>query len=66
MSLPSTREEADMDETSFDIDSAQLAEASRLFPAHRLAPESALGSVATLTPPGSDFAWGAWDEAGHL
>ena len=57
-----------MDETSFDIDSAQLAEASRLFPAHRLAPPSphADGDLSYLSSPGVEFARHAWDEAGHL
>ncbi|MRJ77069.1 hypothetical protein GEV29_11000 [Aeromicrobium sp. SMF47] len=58
-----------MDETSFDIDSAQLAEASRRFPARRLAPTEARpsGDVSYLaSSPGTDFTRRAWDEAGRL
>ncbi|MCW2770240.1 MAG: hypothetical protein JWR27_1673 [Aeromicrobium sp.] len=56
-----------MDESSFDIDSGQLAETSRRFPAHRLSPAHAtsVGDVSYLayTP---EFGSHAWDEAGHL
>lgn len=58
-----------MDESSFDIDSAHLAEASRRFPAHRLqqADARAVGDVSYLaSAPGGDFLHHAWDEAGHL
>jgi hypothetical protein len=58
-----------MDESSFDIDAAQLAEASRRFPAHRLAHAEArpLGDVSYLAAaPGEDFWTHAWDEAGSL
>ncbi|WP_159085871.1 hypothetical protein [Aeromicrobium chenweiae] len=58
-----------MDETSFDIDPSLLAEASRLFPAHRLAPPSPrpAGDVSFLpSTPGDEFARRAWDEGGHL
>lgn len=58
-----------MDESSFAIDSTQLAEASRLFPAHRLAPASPHpdSDVSYLaSTPGVEFARHAWDEGGHL
>ncbi|WP_162891245.1 hypothetical protein [Aeromicrobium sp. A1-2] len=58
-----------MDESSFEIDSAQIAEASRRFPAHRLAPRhpGARADVSYLaTTPGAEFGRHAWDEAGHL
>lgn len=58
-----------MDESSFDIDSAQLAEASRRFPAHRLTHAEARpsGDVSFLAvAPGADFLTHAWDEAGRL
>jgi hypothetical protein len=60
--------ETDMEESAFEIESAQLAEASRLFPARRLAPVQAQpsGDVLTLVATGSDFGRHAWDEAGHL
>ena len=58
-----------MDESTFDIDTAQLAEASRRFPAHRMAPAapSPHADVSYLAAaPGVEFATHAWDEAGHL
>jgi hypothetical protein len=58
-----------MDESSFDIDSTQLAEASLRFPAHRLTPAQASvdSDVSYLAAaPGADFARHAWDEGGHL
>jgi hypothetical protein len=58
-----------MDESSFDIDSAQLAEASRRFPQHRLPPSAAHpnSDVSYLTAtPGAEFGRHVWDEAGHL
>ena len=56
-----------MDETMFEVDTAQLAEASRRFPAHRRAvpgghPDADLGY---LTAPGAEFGRHAWDEGGH-
>lgn len=58
-----------MDEASFAIDSARLAETSRLFPAQRLAPAPAhvTSDVSYLAASsGADFARHAWDEAGAL
>jgi hypothetical protein len=58
-----------MDESSFEIDSAQIAEASARFPAHRLAPRHASphADVSYLeTAPSAEFGRHAWDEAGHL
>lgn len=58
-----------MDESSFDIDSTQVAEASARFPAHRLSPRHAVprSDVTYLeTTPGAEFGRHAWDEAGHL
>ncbi|MET0931636.1 MAG: hypothetical protein ABWX74_19095 [Aeromicrobium sp.] len=57
-----------MDESSFEIDSTQLAEASRRFQQRRLArpaprPDS---DVTYLSAPSAEFARHAWDEAGHL
>lgn len=56
-----------MDETSFDIDPAQLREAARRFPAHRLTslgahPNSDVSYIATAT----EFGQHAWDEGGHI
>lgn len=58
-----------MDESSFEIDSDTLAEASRRFPSHRLAPttprpDSDVSYLAAT--PGAEFGRHAWDEAGHL
>lgn len=57
-----------MDETTFDIDTAGLAEASRRFPAvplPHLAPHPT-ADVSYLAVDRGDFARTAWDEAGHL
>ena len=56
-----------MDETSFDIDQAQLREAAKRFPAHRLTnagghPTSDVSYLATA----AEFGRHAWDEGGHL
>jgi hypothetical protein len=56
-----------MDETSFDIDQAQLREAAERFPAHRLThaggrPNSDVTYIATA----AEFGRHAWDEGGHL
>lgn len=56
-----------MEESSFDIDPAQLAETSLLFPAHRrdgsaLAPRAHAPTVV----PGDEFSCHAWDEGGAL
>jgi hypothetical protein len=58
-----------MDESSFEIDSAQVAEASARFPAHRLAPGQAQPDtdISYLeTAPSAEFGRHAWDECGHL
>ncbi len=58
-----------MDESTFEIDTTQLAEASRLFPAHRVAHRvpSPTGDVSYLAAaPGAEFGRHAWDEGGHL
>nr|MCW2728089.1 hypothetical protein [Aeromicrobium sp.] len=56
-----------MEESSFEIDSTQLAEASMLFPAHRLAPVTAHpASDVSYLATGPEFGRQAWDEAGHL
>ena len=57
-----------MDESSFEIDSATLAEASRRFPAHRLAttrahPDPDVTYLAVDA--GGEFGRHAWDEGGH-
>lgn len=56
-----------MDESSFEIDSRQLAEASLRFPAHRLSPVDAhpVSDVSYLAQ-APEFGSHAWDEAGHL
>jgi len=56
-----------MDESSFDIDQAQLREAARRFPAHRLSslsghPDSDVSYIATA----AEFGRHAWDEGGSL
>ncbi|MGA8851274.1 MAG: hypothetical protein WB508_06095 [Aeromicrobium sp.] len=56
-----------MDETTFDIDKTHLAEASRRFPADRLAaavphPRS---DMSYLASPTAEFGRHAWDESGH-
>ena len=58
-----------MDESSFEIDSQNLAETSRLFPSHRLAPSAPRphSDVSYLAAaPGAEFGRHAWDEAGRL
>ena len=57
-----------MDETMFEVDTAQLAEASRRFPAHRRAVTVGHPGVglAHLTASGSEFGRHAWDEGGHF
>lgn len=58
-----------MEESSYEIDPAQLAEVSRLFPAHRDHVSSgdthAVAAGLAAVPVG-DFASHAWDEAGAL
>lgn len=56
-----------MDETTFDIDQAQLREASRRFPASRqatLAPHRRV-DLSYLAAPTAEFGRHAWDESGH-
>lgn len=57
-----------MDETTFDWEIAQLAEASRRFPAHRLHPPVVHPhvDVSYLRAPNAEFGRHAWDEGGHL
>ena len=58
-----------MDESSFEIDSAQVAETSARFPARRLPPSHANpdADVTYLdTAPSAEYGRHAWDEAGHL
>lgn len=58
-----------MDESSFEIDAHQIAEASRRFPARRLVPSVPRpdGDVTYLTSaPDTEFVRHAWDEAGRL
>ncbi len=58
-----------MDESSFEIDSTQVAAASARFPAHRLVPRHAKpdADVSYLTTSASaEFGRHAWDEAGHF
>ena len=58
-----------MDESTFEIDSTQIAEASARFPAHRLATRHAKpnADVSYLeTAPSAEFGRHAWDEGGHL
>jgi hypothetical protein len=58
-----------MDESTFEIDAAQVAEGSARFPAHRLAPRQAKPDtdVSYLqTAPSAEFGRHAWDECGHL
>jgi hypothetical protein len=58
-----------MDESAFDIDATQIAEASARFPAHRLAPRLAKpdADVSYLeNAPSAEFGRHAWDECGHL
>jgi hypothetical protein len=67
-SVKPPREERAMDETTFEYEAAQLAEASRRFPAHRRAmpvvhPESDFGYLRTA--PSAEFGRHVWDEGGH-
>jgi hypothetical protein len=58
-----------MDESTFDWEIAQLAEASRRFPAHRLHPPVAHPRVDVSylrTAPSAEFGRHAWDEGGHF
>jgi hypothetical protein len=58
-----------VDESSFEIDSAQLAEASRRFPARpRMRPDAHPDSDVSFldSTPSAEFALHAWDEGGHL
>lgn len=56
-----------MEESAFEIDSRHLAEASVLFPAHRLVPSAPHpGSDVSYLSAGSEFGRHAWDEGGHL
>jgi len=56
-----------MDESSFDIDPAQLLEAAKRFPAHR---QTSLGghpnSDVTYIASAAEFGRHAWDEGGHI
>lgn len=56
-----------MDESSFEIDSTQLAEASRRFPAHRLStPHPRVeADLSYLASADGEFGRHAWDEGGH-
>ena len=59
-----------MDETTFEYEAAQLAEAYRRFPAHRRKmppvahPDIDVGFLRTA--PSAEFGRHAWDEAGHF
>lgn len=58
-----------MDESTFDIDPQQLAEASQRFPSHRRAtqeghPDSDVSYLTTASS--AHFGRHAWDEGGHL
>lgn len=68
-----------MDETSFEFDTAQLAEASRRFPAHRLTlsingggtdgrPNRDVSYLASANylATATEFGRHAWDEGGHI
>jgi hypothetical protein len=58
-----------MEESSFEIDSHQLAQTSLRFPARRLAPAAASPSsdVSYLAAgAGTEFGRHAWDEAGRF
>jgi len=57
-----------MDDTTFEYEIAQLAEASRRFPAHRRqvpigCPDADLSYLRTA--PSVEFGRHAWDESGH-
>ena len=57
-----------MDETTFEYESAHVAEASRRFPAHRR--KMPVGHPDTdvdyLRAPRAEFGRHVWDEGGHL
>ena len=59
-----------MDETTFEYEAAQLAEAYRRFPAHRRKmppvahPDFDVDFLRTA--PSAEFGRHAWDEAGHI
>lgn len=58
-----------MDDTTFEYEIAQLAEASRRFPAHRRnmkvgRPDADLSYLSTAQ--GAEFGRHAWDEGGHI
>jgi hypothetical protein len=58
-----------MDESSFDIDSAQVAETSARFSVRRERPRHAKPAADVSyveTTPGAEFGRHAWDEAGRL
>ncbi len=56
-----------MDESSFDIDPAQLHEAALRFPAHRLhSSDARSGNDVSYLASASAFGRHAWDEAGHI
>jgi hypothetical protein len=62
-------EEIAMEESAFEFDSGQVAEASRRFPANRLAPATPRTGIDVgylSATPGLEFGRHAWDEAGHL
>jgi hypothetical protein len=55
-------------ETDFEYEDAQLAEAYRRFPAHRLHPPVVHHphvDVSYLREPNAEFGRHAWDEGGH-
>lgn len=58
-----------MDESTFDIDPAQLAAASQRFPSHRRTvtdghPDSDVSYLTTASS--AEFGRHVWDEGGHL
>ncbi len=57
-----------MDETDFVFEPMQIAEASRLFPAHRREIQAGrpVADVSYLTAPNAEFGRHAWDEGGHF
>lgn len=56
-----------MDESSFDIDQLQVAEAARRFPAQRHTAAVARPSAdVSYLNAGPEFGRHAWDECGHL
>jgi hypothetical protein len=56
-----------MDESSFDIDSAQAAEVSARFPAHRLdRPHAKPNADLSYLAGSAEFGRHAWDEGGQL